>query len=510
MNRISLTFSRLFWLIAAFALCSQHLVAQNAVTLDNSETLFTVLTAINACGYDAELASSDPIRLAIRGEVGRSIEASEQAKAATDSLCAFYHDHQQRDDTRTLSQYISLALYLTAPPALSPKVKESDLPPDASGVLGLVPPLGKFYTEVGIHGIWERHSAAYSELANRYRDALSKMVFDTELYLKLPSNSYLGRSFTMFVEPMGAPSDTNARNYASDYYVVITPGTNSRLKMDLIRHAYLHYLLDPTIGKFSGNLGKIDPLMDAVKLAPMDENFKEDPSLLVTECVIRAVEARTLSGGKAAQTEQDRAVEESMEQGLILTRYFYERLLQFEKDSIGFKVAFPNMLAAINVRAERRRAAQIQFAGTAEPELLHLSRPAEGKLLVTAEERLSAGDAATAEKLAKEALAEKTEDPGRALFILAQISLNRNMDGARDYFEKALQATSEPKVVAWSHIYLGRIMDLQDERDAAVAHYKAAAGASDTLPEAKAAAERGLQKPYEPPNHSPAAEEEKN
>jgi len=53
-------------------------------------------------------------------------------------------------------------------------------------------------------------------------------------------------------------------------------------------------------------------------------------------------------------------------------------------------------------------------------------------------------------------------------------------------------------------------MDLQDERDAAVAHYKAAAGASDTLPEAKAAAERGLQKPYEPPNHSPAAEEEKN
>jgi tetratricopeptide (TPR) repeat protein len=510
LHRISLTFRRLFWLIAAFALCSQHLVAQNAVTLDNSEALFTVLTAINACGYDAELASSDPVRLAIRGEVGHNIEASEQAKAATDSICAFYHDHQQRDDTRTLSQYLSLALYLTPPPALSPKVKESDLPPDASGVLGLVPLLGKFYTEVGIHGIWERHSAAYADLANRYRDALSRMVFDTELYLKLPSSSYLGRSFTMFVEPMGAPSDTNARNYASDYYVVITPGTNSRLKMDLIRHAYLHYLLDPTIGKFSGNLGKIDPLMDAVKLAPMDENFKEDPSLLVTECVIRAVEARTLSGGKAAQAEQDRAVEGSMEQGFILTRYFYERLLQFEKDSVGFKVAFPNMLAAIDVRAERRRTSQIQFAGTAEPELLHLSRPTEGKLLVTAEERLSAGDAATAEKLAKEALAEKTEDPGRALFILAQISLNRNMDGARDYFEKALQATSEPKVVAWSHIYLGRIMDLQDERDAAVAHYKAAEGASDTLPEAKAAAERGLQKPYEPPNHSSAPEEDKN
>ena len=157
----------------------QHLLlAQSPVTFDNSETLFAVLTAINNCGFDAELASSDPLRLAIRAEVGHNIESSEPAKAAADSLCAFYHDHQQRDDTRTLSQYLSLALYLTPPPDLAPKVKESDLPPDASGVLGLVPLLGKFYTEAGIHSIWERHSAAYAELANRYRDALSKMVFD--------------------------------------------------------------------------------------------------------------------------------------------------------------------------------------------------------------------------------------------------------------------------------------------------------------------------------------------
>jgi hypothetical protein len=79
------------------------------------------------------------------------------------------------------------------------------------------------------------------------------------------------------------------------------------------------------------------------------------------------------------------------------------------------------------------------------------------------------------------------------------------MDGARDYFEQALHATSEPQVVAWSHIYLGRILDLQDDdtggplRAQAVAHYKAAEGASETLPAAKAAAEQGLQKPYAPP-----------
>ncbi len=499
---------RLRFGFAALVLGSSSLFAQNAVTLDNSESVFAVLTAINNCGYDAELAASDPQRLAIRREVGSKIEASVEAKSAAESLCAFYRDHQQLDDSRTLSQYISLALYLGPPPALAPTVKEADLPPDASGVLGFVPLLSKFYAKAGIHEIWEQHAAAYAELANRYRPAFSQMIFNTELYLRLPSSSYQGRTFTIFVDPMGAPSATNARNYATDYFVVITPGANFNLKMDPIRHAYLHYLLDPMIGKFAGNMGVLEPVMDAVKLSPMDESFKEDPSLLVTECAIRAVEARTLAGGKAAQADQDRAVEDSMNQGYVLTRYFYERLLQFEKDSIGFKNALPAIIAGIDVRKEQRRTSQIQFAEKSDPELLHLSRRKETKLLATAEERLSAGDTSTAEKLAKQALAEKTEDPGHALFVLAEISLNRNIDGARDYFEQALKATSEPKIVAWSHIYLGRIFDLQDDeeggplRNSALAHYKAAAEASESLPEAKAAAEQGLQRPYEPPNHA--------
>lgn len=503
------TYKRAFALILLAVWCvgvAHSEVTFSPVTLDTSETLFTVLTALNACGYDAELASADPVRMAVRAEVGRNIEASEQAKAAAEAVCSFYHDHQGKNDALTLSQYISLALFLNPPPALSLKAKEADVAPDASGVLGLVTLLQKFYSEVGTHEIWERHAAAYSELTDRYRAALSKMILDTELYFKLPSNSYQGRTFTMYVETMGAPSETNARNYALDYYVVITPGANTALKMQPIRHAYLHYLLDPMVGKFAGNLAGFSPLMDALRLAPMDEAFKNDPSLLTTECVIRAVEARTLAGGKASPAEQQQAVDSSMAQGFVLTRYFYEKLIPFEKDNVGFKNALPAMISGIDVRKEVKQATQIEFASESDPEVLHLERPKEGKLLTTAEQRLSAGDAATAEKLAKQALAEKNEDAGRALFILAQISLNKDIDGARDYFEKALQATSEPKVVAWSHIYLGRICDLEDDQEGgplraqAVAHYKAAAGASDTLPEAKAAAQQGIQKPYEPPN----------
>jgi hypothetical protein len=484
---------------------AQNTVAPTPVTLESSEALFTVLTAINNCGYDAGLADSDPVRIAVRGEVGRNLEASDDAKAAADAVCGFYHDHQAKNDALTLSQYISLGLSLNPPPALTLKGKESDIPPDANGVAGILPLLGKFYTEAGIHQIWQSHSAAYAALTDHYREALSKMIFDTELYLRLPSGSYLGRTFTIYVEPMGAPSETNARNYGFEYYVVITPGTNTALKMDQIRHAYLHYLVDPIVGKFAGNLAELAPLMDALRLAPMDEAFKDDPSLFTTECVIRAIEARTLAGGKATRPEQQQAVDTSTAQGFTLTQYFYDKLMPYEKDNIGFKNALPAMIGGIDVHKEVKQASQIEFASASEPEILHLERPKEGKLLSSAEERLSAGDTATAEKLAKEALAEKTEDPGRALFILAQISLSHDIDGARDYFEKALEVTSEPKVVAWSHIYLGRILDLEDEaeggplRAQAVAHYKAAVNASDTLPAAKAAAEKGLQKPYAPP-----------
>ncbi len=460
---------------AFIMLASAPLLAQGGVQLDNSETLFAVLTAINNCGYDAELTASDPVRMTVRREIGSNLETSETAKSASDSLCAFYHDHQQGTDARTLSSYISLALYLNPPPALTPRVKEADLPPDASGVLGLVPLLAKFYTAAGIHELWQQHTAAYAGFNGQYREPLSQMIRTTELYLRLPSANYMGRSFTVFVEPMGAPSEINARSYGNDYYVVITPAPGSSLKMDLIRHAFLHFLLDPMVGKFAGNLKPLDALMDSLRLAPMDENFKEDPSLLVTECLIRAVEARTMAGAKAPQSEQDRSIEDSEQQGFILTRYFYQHLLQFEKDSIGFRAALPAMIAGIDARAEQKRAG---------------------------------GDIQTAEKLARQALAEKNEDPGRALFILAQIALRGGINNASPYFEQALKATSEPKVVAWSHIYLGRILDLQDDeedgpkRAAAIEHYKAAVGASDSLPQAKAAAEEGLQKPYAPPNRA--------
>src|SRR5205085_9118995 len=62
-------------------------------TLETSETLLSLLTAINACGYNQDLASSDPIREHVRAEVAQSVGASEAAKEAQRQLCQFYKDH---------------------------------------------------------------------------------------------------------------------------------------------------------------------------------------------------------------------------------------------------------------------------------------------------------------------------------------------------------------------------------------------------------------------------------
>jgi hypothetical protein len=59
-------------------------------------------------------------------------------------------------------------------------------------------------------------------------------------------------------------------------------------------------------------------------------------------------------------------------------------------------------------------------------------------------------------------------------------------------------------MLAWAHIYLGRIFDVEDRRDQAVAEYKAALTARDGQPDTKAAAETGLKTPFILPHRTAA------
>ena len=414
-------------------------------------------------------------------------------------MCQFYRDHQTGDSGRDYAQYVSLALFVDGPPSFKAKMREADLPPDAIYVVGFLPLIAQFYKDAKLHDLWVEHRGDYNGLIDHYTTAVAKMVFDTDIYLKLALSGYLGREFTVYLEPLGALGQANARNYGDNYYVVLTPSGNA-LQIEQIRHTYLHYVLDPMAMKRSGTIQKLSPLLDLVKTAPMDESFKGDMALLLTESLIRAIEIRTR---RATEEEQKSAVLASMQEGYILTEYFSEALVKFEKDPAGLQSTYPEMLFALDAGQESRRAKNIQFAAQASPELVVGVRQRKASTQPTlrlAEQKLSTGDISGAQKLAQQALDEKKEDTGYALFILARAStMSRDMEGARSYFERTLEVSKEQKLIAWSHIYLGRIYDLQEDRDSALVQYKAALSAGDPSPEVRNAAEKGMQQAYEPP-----------
>jgi hypothetical protein len=498
-------------LFAALAgLLAPLCVAQNQipVTLESSETIFSVLTALNACGYDQDLTISDATRSNVRAEVQRVLAESAEAESSRAAVCNYYQTHvASKDPNRNLSQYISLALYLDGPPHFMPRLKVEELPPDAAAIAPFGAVLEHFYEKANLHAIWERHRNDYASAMNRYHESLVKMVFDTDIYLKQPSSQYLGRTFTIYMDFMGSPTETDARNYGSAYYVVMFPAPNttsgaaarSALKMDQIRHTFLHYEMDPLAEKHFSSIKRLEPLLQSVRRAPIEESFKTDISLLVTECLVRAIEIRT-TGSKAEEAMRAQAVDDAVKQGYILTRYFYDAVVAFEKDPSGIRGAYSGFLDNIDLKKEEKAASEVKFASTTAPELVRLSRPEERRMLVTAEKRLAAGDPKGAQELAQMALDKKIGDQGRALFILAEVAVaNKNRDGAQDNFQKAIAASQDPTVLGWSHVYLGRILDMKEEREAALQEYQAALNTGGELPEIKAAAQRGLEQAYEPP-----------
>ena len=482
---------------------------QSLITLDSNETIFSFLAALNTCGYDQDLTISDATRSNVRAEMQRVLQGSADAETARTALCEFVQKHvASKDANRNLSQYISLALYVDGPPHFVPRVKEDELPPDAAAITGFGALMERFYDQTGLHSIWERHRNDYAAAMRRYHEPLAKMVFDTEIYLKQPSSQYLGRRFTVYLDFMGSPNETDARNYGSSYYVVVFPAPSApsggamqaALKMDQIRHTFLHYEMDPLAEKHYSSIKRLEPLLGSVKRAPLEEAFKTDISLLVTECLVRAIEIRTSGNKQTAEAMRAQAVDDAVKQGYILTRYFYNAVGAFEKDPAGIRGVYSDFLDNVDLKKEEKAATEVQFASAASPELVRFSRPEEQRMLVTAEKRLAAGDPKGAQQLAQAALDKKIGDQGRALFILAEVAVaNKNRDGAQENFQKAIAVSKDPTVLGWSHVYLGRILDMKEEREAALAEYRAALTEGQKLPEVKAAAERGLEHSYEPP-----------
>jgi tetratricopeptide (TPR) repeat protein len=509
----------------------------SAITLETSEPLFYLAVALNVCGYDADLANSAPVRREIRDDINAQVAASPEARASRDALCTYVREHTLDDAGLNLAQYISLALYLSPPPSLSPIVGETELPPDSTQVVNILPLLRTFADDVHLHAIWIEHRPEYEGLLKRVHDPLTRTILNTNVYLHLPVSSYDGRRFLVLLEPMLSPSTTNARIYSNDYIVVTSPAAEplGAVHMDDIRHSYLHYEIEPLVYSRASAMERLQPLLKAVQDAPLDYTYKTEIVPLITECLIKAVEARTMDVGiskptkptavkqraeieqynadlsayeREAEATRRKAVDLAMRQGWVLTEYFYNQVGQMEKESVSLKEYMGEMVYGMDVERERHHAQQIAFLPSGSRDVLRRA-PQQLTGLQLAEEKIFKGDLDGASDIANKVLADPKGDHAQAHYVLARVNLMQRQPGAAFAdFQEVLDSSKDPRTLAWSHIYLGRLYDVKDDRKKAVAEYQAALTVRDAQPDTKAAAEKGIKEPFVAPKVAHQKEEE--
>jgi tetratricopeptide (TPR) repeat protein len=466
--------------------------------LDASPTLFTVLAAINAAGYDADLdsPSTHPLRLAVRNEIAsRNLPVVQQLKL-------FYNMHWQRDSTAVLSQYISFALSVDGPPNFKYRFRTVDLPPDVAPLEGLPDLMARFYRDARIEDLWKKAQPAFEEAIARYHEPVTQAVFQVNAYLRNPTRGYLGRRFQIYLDLLGAPNQIQARSYADDYFIVLTASPEPQV--DDVRHAYLHYLLDPLGIKYGDALLKKRGLGDFALAAPaLPDYYKNDFVLLATESLIKAVESRLASGSAARKQEM---VSEALREGYILTPFFAEQLPLFEKQEADMRQYFPEMIKAMDLRKEDARLANVQFAEHVKVRRAKeapVRRPAPltgaAKTMEEAERLYTARDLDKARQAYMQALQETTENPvhAKAYYGLARIAvLEKNPELAEKLFRKTLELSPEPYVKGWTLVYLGRLADAAGEREQATSYYKDALAVDGASAAARQAAQKGIEQTF--------------
>jgi tetratricopeptide (TPR) repeat protein len=512
------------------------------ISLVSSEPVFLMAAALNTCGYDDGLGESEPVRKRIRDEMNQALAQSENARNKRDSVCLYIAQHRMTGSERDIAQYISLALYLTPPPELETSVELTEMPPDSTQVIEIVPLLRDFAAAVDLHGIWLAVHHVYDAEADKLHDPLSKMIVSTNLYLKMPASTYDGRRFVVVIEPQLSPHSVNARIYGSDYVVEVSPA-DGKIRMNDVRHTYLHYLIEPLLFSRANAIDRMQPILKEVREAPLEFRFRSDTVPLTIECLIKAIEARTMDTGvpeykipagtdrsELPRFEHERqiyqqkvdavriaTVRHDMTQGFVLTQYFYEQLLQFEKDPASLRDTIGEMVYSMDIEQQEHRARQIEFDKEADGDVLGRSTPRKLTGLDLAEARLSGGDVVTASAMARQMLTvhsdslESAADAARANFILARTAiLTGHPDQAIDGFQKTLASSKDPRLLAWSHIYLGRMLDLDCKRDQALAEYNAALKNRDGQLDTRLAAERGIKAAYAVKSHSCEADDDED
>jgi tetratricopeptide (TPR) repeat protein len=479
------------------------------ISVQSSQQIFATMCALDAAGFGADEStlSEMPYRLKLRDDLLK------MQGPATSALRQFYRQHAFSTRAETLSRYITFSLVVGPPPEFKFLYDRDLLPPDVLTIQEFQPILSGFYREADLGERWQEIEPEYERAQALYDAPVRNIVMLTNAYLREILSASRGRTFTVYVEPLVGRL-TNFRIYGSTYSIVV--GTPAPLPLSDIQHAYLHFLLDPLPLRYAKEVdAKSDLLKIAAQAPRLPADYQDDFVSFTDECLIRAVELRL----KPLSPEQlESALKQEDESGFILVRPFVGQLMKFEKAGPAIEYYFPDLIAGIDVAAEEKRLQGVKFASAqATPPSEHgESFGGPSATTVTPEQLLAEGERAITlreparAKAAFDKVLAKNPNDTRALYGLALASvLNREADTAKKLFEKVIvlsqpseteqnTAPTDPTMLAWSHIYLGRIFDLEDDRESAIGEYQAALAVVGAPESARVAAQEGVKSAYQP------------
>ena len=473
------------------------------ITVDGSEAMFTVMCALFASGFEADVNATNwsPMRAQLRDRLRH------QGGPAVEVLRNFYKQHELADPGAMLSRYIWFGLISGPAPKFEATLRRDELPPEVIALEGFQEILSNYYKEQKIGDLWRQVQSVYAREIEQMHESLSQVVFVATGYLREMQDPANPRTFTVIVEPL-VGRITNVRNFA-DHYALVVSGAE-QMQIDTVRHAFLHYLLDPLPLQYSHVVAVKRPLFEMAAAAPrLDSSLKDDFPSYFAECTVRAVELKLK---RMSPSEREAALEVDDADGYVLVRPLFAALAKFEGSEPAMKFYFPDLVRSVDVGAEQKRLTGIRFASgrpnpnEAESESLARHKPAAPATLPNDADAIAAlteGERRISEKNPQAAAASfqkvlmKYPDQPRAWYGLG-VAAMMEQDGprAKEVFGRltsgAHAATQDPMVMAWSHVHLGNLYDIEGQPDRAKAEFEAALAVDGAPQPAKDAATKAL------------------
>ncbi len=476
------------------------------VTVDGSEAMFTTMCALLAAGFESNVSAEDwhPLRARLREQM------QHQQGPAVDAVREFYKGHVLRDSGATLSRYIWFGLLSGPAPNFEITLKRDDQPLEVLALEGFSEILSNYYKEQKIGQLWRGLQPVYNGEIEKVHDPVSQIVFVTTGYLREAQDSSTARTFTIILEPL-VGRITNVRN-SGEHYSIVLSGSDD-IPTDIVRHAFLHFLLDPLPQQYPHVLAVKRPLFDKAAAAPrLAPDLKDDYEAFFAECLVRAVELKLK---KLSPGEREAAMDRDDEEGYVLVRPLFSGLTKYEASEPSMALYFQDLVRGINLATEAKRIDGIKFTyadrgpkegdPASEAVTRHkLAQPTTVPNDADAIAELTDGERRIAEKNPQAAAVSfqkvlaKYPDQIRAWYGLGLVALLEH-DGprAKEVFGRlttgAHAATQDPMVMTWSHVYLARIYDDEGQQGLAKSEFQAALVVPGAPEQAKQAAQRGLE-----------------